>query len=76
MIYGMRRTTIYLPDSLKAALARAAAEDGRTEADLIREGLEQLLRNRGPEPHLPLFESGQPDLAENVDSLLAGFGER
>jgi Ribbon-helix-helix protein, copG family len=76
MMYGMRRTTIYLTESLKAELARAAAAEGRTEADLIREGVEQLLRSRNPEPRLPLFESGQPDLAENVDSLLAGFGER
>jgi hypothetical protein len=26
-------------------------------------------------PTLPLFESGQPDLAERADELLAGFGE-
>ena len=28
------------------------------------------------DPRLPLFDSGQPDLAERVDELLAGFGER
>ncbi len=28
------------------------------------------------EPTLPLFESGQADLAERVDDLLDGFGER
>jgi hypothetical protein len=76
MMYGMHRTTIYLPDALKAELARAAAEEGRTEADLIREGVEQLLRSRNAEPRLPLFQSGHPNLADNVDTLLAGFGER
>jgi hypothetical protein len=76
MMYGMVRTTIYLPETLKAELARAAAEEGRTEADLIREGVEQLLRSRSAEPRLPLFQSGRADLADNVDTLLAGFGER
>jgi hypothetical protein len=75
-MYGMRRTTIYLPDSLKSALARAAHEEGRTEADLIREGVEQLLHSREREPRLPLFASGQPDLAARSEELLAGFGER
>jgi hypothetical protein len=28
------------------------------------------------EARLPLFESGQPDLAERVDEHLRGFGER
>jgi len=75
IMYGMKRTTIYLPEDLKGSLARAAHEDGRTEADLIREGIETFLRSRRPEPRVPLFTSGKPDLAENVDKLLAGFGE-
>ena len=33
-------------------------------------------RHRAAEPTLPLFESGQADLAERVEDLLAGFGER
>lgn len=76
IMYGMRRTTIYLPDNLKSELARAAHEEGRTEADLIREGVERLLHSREPEPRLPLFASGQPDLAAHSEELLAGFGER
>jgi hypothetical protein len=75
MMYGVKRTTIYLPEDLKSTLARAAEEEGRTEADLIREGIERLLLSRHPEPRVPLFASGKPDLAESVDKLLAGFGE-
>ena len=75
-MYGMRRTTIFLPDDLKAELSRAARDEGRSEADLIREGVESLLRARLPEPRLPLFASGQPQLAENAEEYLAGFGER
>jgi len=43
---------------------------------LIREGLERLLEARHAKPKLPLFKSGKPDLAENVDRDLDGFGER
>ncbi|MGI8608007.1 MAG: ribbon-helix-helix domain-containing protein [Candidatus Dormibacteria bacterium] len=71
----MKRTTIYLPEQLKTKLERAAAQDGRTEADLVREGVERLLELREPHPRLPLFASGQPGLAENAEELLAGFGE-
>ena len=74
-MYGVKRTTIYLPEDLKSRLARAAHKAGRTEADLIREGVERLLESHHAEPRLPLFASGKPDLAENVDELLAGFGE-
>jgi Arc/MetJ-type ribon-helix-helix transcriptional regulator len=74
---GMEKTTVYLPDDLKQALRRAARSTGRSEADLIREGIGLVAgTHRIAEPKLPLFESGQPDLAERVDALLDGFGER
>jgi Arc/MetJ-type ribon-helix-helix transcriptional regulator len=74
---GMRKTTVYVPDNLKSQLTRAAVESGRSEADLIREGIELVSGRIGSaEPRLPLFASGDPDLAERVDEHLAGFGER
>jgi Ribbon-helix-helix protein, copG family len=73
----MVKTTIYLPESLKAALARAAAATGRSEADLIREGVSLVVeRESPPSPRVPLYESGDPTLAGRVDELLAGFGGR
>lgn len=73
----MEKTTVYLTDAQKHALARTARATGRSEAELIREGIETVTsRHRFSEPRLPLFESGQPDLAERVDEALAGFGER
>jgi hypothetical protein len=49
---------------------------GKSEAELIREGIETMTsRHRLAEPQLPLFESGQPDLAEHVGEALAGFGK-
>ena len=77
MIYGMEKTTVYLTERQKRALERAATAVGRSEADLIREGVDVVTaRHQAAEPVLPLFESGQPDLAEHVDDALAGFGER
>lgn len=73
----MEKTTVYLPDELKRALRRAARSTGRSEADLIREGIGLVTgTHRIAEPRLPLFESGQPDLAERADDLLAGFGDQ
>ncbi len=73
----MRRTTIYLPDELKAALERTAAAQGRSEAEVVRSALAAATsEQRRPRPRLPLFDSGDPSLAERVeDELVAGFGE-
>jgi len=74
-MYVVKRTTIYLPEDLKASLEAAAREERRTESDLIREGIERLLDERHPRPIIPLFDSGIADLAENVDKYMEGFGE-
>lgn len=74
---GVEKTTVYLTDELKQALRRASRATGRSEADLIREGIGLAVgTHRVADARLPLFESGQPDLAERADELLAGFGER
>ncbi|MDP8969061.1 MAG: ribbon-helix-helix protein, CopG family [Actinomycetota bacterium] len=71
----MRKTTVYLPDELKAALERAAAEERRSEAELIREAISVALRRRtGPRPRPGLVDSGDTTLAERVEELLEGFG--
>jgi hypothetical protein len=73
----MEKTTVYLSTDLKRALHRAAKASGRSEAELIREGIGLVAgTHRVAEARLPLFESGQPGLAERVDEHLAGFGER
>jgi hypothetical protein len=72
-MYGMHKTTLYLPKKLKAALSRAAAMRGCSEAELLREALREVLgRMPPPRPRLPLFHSGKPKLAENVEKALAG----
>jgi hypothetical protein len=65
-----------VPDDLKAALGRLAAEKGRSEAELIREALVDLVRrSEPPRPRLPLFSSGDPTLARRFEEKLKGFGE-
>lgn len=72
----MKKTTVYLPDDLKAALERTAAHQGRSEAELIRQAVRELTRNlEPPRPRLPLFHGGDPTLAERFDEELRGFGE-
>jgi Arc/MetJ-type ribon-helix-helix transcriptional regulator len=76
-MYGMEKTTVYLTDAQKRALERAAKAAGRSEAELIREGVELVTaRHQAAELVLPLFSSEQPELAEHVDDALRGFGER
>ena len=77
IMYGMKRTTVYLPDELKAALERTAAAHGTSEADVVRSALQSATAEHAyPPPRLPLFTSGDPTLAERVDDeLAAGFGE-
>ena len=73
---GMEKTTVYLSTAQKQALALAARATGKSEAELIREGIETVTeQHKASEPTLPLFESGRTDLASRADELLEGFGE-
>ena len=73
----MEKTTVYLTSAQKRALGRAAAIEGRSEAELIREGIDAVTsKHRLAEPTLPLFESGLADLATRAEDYLKGFGER
>jgi predicted transcriptional regulator len=73
----MVKTTLYLPEELKQALERAAAERDISEASLIREALAEKVGDlERPRPKAPLFPEGlgEARAAERVDELLAGFG--
>jgi hypothetical protein len=53
----MHKTTIYLPDGLKAELERTAMETQRSEADIIREGIQLVIaRHRRPAPPSDAFD--------------------
>ena len=77
-MYGMEKTTVYLPEDLKAILSRVAAEDGVSEAELIREAIRAAVSGRRrPRPRVPLVAQGlgETTAAERVDDLLEGFGQ-
>ena len=64
----MKKTTVYLPEDLKAALERAAVARGQSEAELIREAVRALTQGaEQPRPKLPLFRGKDPRLAGRVD---------
>ncbi len=69
----MVKTTLYLPDDLKAELSREAARRGESEAELIRQALRRELDSVRPRPKGALFSGTEP-LADRVDELLDGFG--
>ncbi|HEX2702234.1 MAG TPA: CopG family transcriptional regulator [Solirubrobacteraceae bacterium] len=72
----MNKTTVYLPEGLKQALQRTAAASGRSEADLIRAGVEIVTsRAERPRPRGGLFAGDGPPFSDDVDEALAGFGE-
>ena len=78
ILYGMHKTTIYLPEDLRAAVTRKASAEGRSEADVIREAIRRDTAMSTARPTVPLTGEpfGDPSAAERVDELLRGFGTR
>ena len=75
-MYGMQKTTVYIPEDIKEALAILASQKGKSEAELIREALRLFVAStKPPRPKIPLFKGDQPHLAEGIDEALSGFGE-
>lgn len=72
-IGGMnRKTTVYLPDQLKADIEREALRRGCSEAQVIRDAIESAVRRPQPRPGIVEGEA----IADRAEELLAGFGER
>jgi hypothetical protein len=66
---GMEKTTVYLTAAQKAALARAAAAEGRSEARLIRAGIDVVTaRHRAAEAPAVVDASGERG-AGSADAL-------
>ena len=78
--YGrMMKTTVYLPEALKRSIERIAAQERRSEADVIRAALDEYTRGRVRlRPMIPLIDGkgSPPDLAERDEEYLAaGIGQ-
>jgi Ribbon-helix-helix protein, copG family len=72
----MQKTTVYIPSDIKSALGKLATARGLSEAEVIRQALRAVTAEIvPPRPRAPLFKSGRPLLAEQIDDALKGFGE-
>jgi antitoxin (DNA-binding transcriptional repressor) of toxin-antitoxin stability system len=79
----MVKTSVYLPEALKARLGEASTATGDSEATIIRSALERWLARlvieprRRHAPDLGTMDFGDPHLAEKVDEALAAlhYGE-
>ena len=72
-IYGMNKTTVYLPESLKQGVERLARQRSCSEAEVIRQAIEEAIAR--PKPRGGIIP-GDSAWAERVDDYLDGFGER
>ena len=71
-IYGMTKTTVYLDAEISVTLRQLATQEGRPQAELIREALADYARKR-KRPAIPgvgAFDSGHTDTAEQAENLL------
>jgi hypothetical protein len=75
----LKKTSIYLDEDLDQGLARKAAEEGVTKAELIRRSLDAVVHkpNRPKPKGIGIIKGGPTDMSENVDKYLreTGFGE-
>jgi predicted transcriptional regulator len=76
----MTKTTVYLDSNLALAIRQLAANEGRSQAELIRDALAEYTR-RGKRPVIPglgEFDSGHSDTSEKAEEILrraAGRGK-
>lgn len=73
----MKKTTIYLPDSLKRRIEAVARLEQRSEAAIIRDAISDSVRTHAkPSPKVPLTGRGlgDPTISERVDEYLEQFG--
>jgi len=70
IICHMRRTTIFLPESLDRQLQQFARHHDRPVAEIVREALTAHLdANRQPFRMPETFDSGETDVSERIDEL-------
>ena len=69
----MKKTTVYLPESLKQEIARRARQLLCSEAEVIRRAIREAVTRPRPRPGIL---RGDDAWAESVDEYLEGFGAR
>lgn len=75
MMYGMKRTTIYLPEEMKARLELEAARRQITEAELVRRAVDNELTRRAPRGGIITGSPRDGITGANLHEHMEGFGE-
>jgi hypothetical protein len=73
----LKKTSIYLDERLDQGLARKAAAEGVTKAELIRQTLDASLDKpkRPKAKGLGMIKNAPRDLGRNAEKYLDGMGE-
>ncbi len=73
----MKKTSLYLDPDLDEALARRAADEGLTKAELIRRTLAAAMQKpRRPKPSVGIFRSTDGlSVRRDWDELMKDFGK-
>jgi Ribbon-helix-helix protein, copG family len=76
---GMRKTSVYLDEEQAERLARLAREEGRAQAEILREAVANYQSRTPQDRNFALAGSGHGDGSSIADvpdeELLTGFGE-
>jgi len=69
------KTSVYLSEAQKADLDKVATATGRSQADLIRDGVEQVIaQHLRTRPKMTAHATGATVL-DRMDELMDGFGK-
>ncbi len=72
----MKKTSLYIEEEVDAGLARRAAAEGISKAEIIRRALREAADVEATLPFTAVgVFRGPGDMADNVDRYLDGFGE-
>jgi len=72
----MKKTSVYLDDDRDAKLGQVSHLTGRSQSELLREGVDYVIaRHLTPRPPMqaPSFDAGFV-ARDRIDDLMAGFG--
>ena len=72
-LYGINKTTVYLPETLKRGVEQLARQRACSEAEVIRQAIEDAISR--PKPKVAIIP-GDSSWAERLDECMVGFGER
>lgn len=71
----MVKTSVYLDDHLKQDLDRVARITGRSQADLIRDGISQVIHDHLAKRPKMRARFHDPSIVGRTEELLEGLGE-